>query len=66
MALLKYGSLVQWLEPPAHNGVVAGSNPARPTTFSFLVKITLLALSKHIYKYPYFTLYFFYYDTKLF
>lgn len=20
MSLLKYGSLVQWLEPPAHNG----------------------------------------------
>ena len=27
------GPVVQWLEPAAHNGVVAGSNPAGPTTF---------------------------------
>ena len=27
------GPVVQWLEPSAHNGVVAGSSPARITTF---------------------------------
>ncbi len=26
------GPVVQWSEPSAHNGVVAGSNPAGPTT----------------------------------
>jgi hypothetical protein len=28
------GPVVQWLERAAHNGVVVGSNPARPTIFS--------------------------------
>ena len=27
------GPVVQWSERAAHNGVVAGSNPAGPTTF---------------------------------
>ena len=26
------GPVAQWLEPAAHNGLVAGSSPARPTT----------------------------------
>jgi hypothetical protein len=25
------GPVAQWLEPAAHNGLVAGSSPARPT-----------------------------------
>lgn len=29
------GSLVQRLEPSAHNGVVAGSSPARPTIINY-------------------------------
>jgi hypothetical protein len=37
----------------AHNGVVAGLNPARPTTILFFIKITLLTLSKHIAVTPY-------------
>jgi hypothetical protein len=28
------GPVAQWLEPAAHNGLVAGSSPARPTTHS--------------------------------
>ena len=27
------GPLAQWLEPPAHNRLVAGSSPAGSTTF---------------------------------
>jgi hypothetical protein len=27
------GPVAQWLEPAAHNGLVAGSSPARPTSF---------------------------------
>ncbi len=27
------GPVAQWLEPAAHNGLVAGSSPARPTLF---------------------------------
>jgi hypothetical protein len=30
------GPVAQWLEPAAHNGLVAGSSPARPTNL-FLV-----------------------------
>jgi hypothetical protein len=26
------GPVAQWLEPAAHNGLVAGSSPARPTS----------------------------------
>jgi hypothetical protein len=26
------GPVAQWLEPAAHNGLVAGSSPAGPTT----------------------------------
>lgn len=29
--LLRLGPIAQWLEPAAHNGLVAGSSPARPT-----------------------------------
>jgi hypothetical protein len=29
------GPVAQWLEPTAHNGLVAGSSPAGPTTFAF-------------------------------
>ena len=29
------GPVAQWLEPAAHNGLVAGSSPARPTTRAF-------------------------------
>ncbi len=29
---LRAGPVAQWLEPAAHNGLVAGSSPARPTT----------------------------------
>ena len=29
------GPVAQWLEPAAHNGLVAGSSPARPTTLLF-------------------------------
>jgi hypothetical protein len=28
------GLVVQWLEPTAHNGVVVGSNPTKPTLIS--------------------------------
>ena len=28
------GPVAQWLEPAAHNGLVAGSSPAGPTTLS--------------------------------
>lgn len=28
------GPVAQWLEPTAHNGLVAGSSPAGPTTVS--------------------------------
>src|SRR5689334_11741045 len=28
---LRVGPVAQWLEPAAHNGLVAGSSPARPT-----------------------------------
>src|SRR6185503_8514903 len=28
------GPVAQWLEPAAHNGLVAGSSPAGPTTFT--------------------------------
>ena len=31
---MRGGPVVQWSEPSAHNGVVAGSNPAGPTTKS--------------------------------
>ena len=31
--LVRLGPVVQWLERAAHNGVVVGSNPARPTIF---------------------------------
>src|SRR5208283_3365537 len=31
-ARAKVGPVAQWLEPAAHNGLVAGSSPARPTT----------------------------------
>src|SRR5471030_1885986 len=30
--LAKRGPVAQWLEPAAHNGLVAGSSPAGPTT----------------------------------
>jgi hypothetical protein len=30
--LLWNGSLAQWLEPTAHNGLVVGSSPTRPTS----------------------------------
>ncbi len=29
--LLRVGPVAQWLEPAAHNGLVAGSSPAGPT-----------------------------------
>jgi hypothetical protein len=29
------GPVAQWLEPAAHNGLVAGSSPARPTILFF-------------------------------
>jgi Kdo2-lipid IVA lauroyltransferase/acyltransferase len=41
------GPVVQWLEHPAHNGVVVGSNPARPTT----VFLLYMALSIKNFKY---------------
>src|SRR5712692_11814211 len=31
---LAAGPVAQWLEPAAHNGLVAGSSPAGPTTHS--------------------------------
>jgi hypothetical protein len=31
------GPVAQWSEPAAHNGLVAGSSPARPTTLIFHV-----------------------------
>src|SRR5271166_2491873 len=30
------GPVAQWLEPAAHNGLVAGSSPARPTIVPFI------------------------------
>ena len=34
------GPVAQWLEPAAHNGLVAGSSPAGPTTFAGCVRTT--------------------------
>src|SRR3954464_9752481 len=36
-AALRSGPVAQWLEPTAHNGLVAGSSPAGPTTFSLAI-----------------------------
>ena len=30
------GPVAQWLEPAAHNGLVGGSSPSRPTTPSMI------------------------------
>ena len=35
------GPVAQWLEPTAHNGLVAGSSPAGPTTHSLETRVTL-------------------------
>jgi hypothetical protein len=40
------GPVAQWLEPAAHNGLVAGSSPARPT--SQILEITLFISSGNI------------------
>src|SRR5277367_1144153 len=40
------GPVAQWLEPAAHNGLVAGSSPARPT--SQILNSTLLLSSGNI------------------
>src|SRR5258708_40051839 len=34
------GPVAQWLEPAAHNGLVAGSSPAGPTNKSMAVRTT--------------------------
>ncbi len=36
------GPVAQWLEPTAHNGLVAGSSPAGPTTMSLRLPQGLL------------------------
>lgn len=33
---IKFGLVAQWLEHPAHNRQVAGSNPAEPKKFGFV------------------------------
>ena len=39
------GPVAQWLEPAAHNGLVAGSSPARPTTFSYFIDFIAIFVS---------------------
>jgi hypothetical protein len=34
---LAAGPVAQWLEPAAHNGLVAGSSPAGPTNFGMYI-----------------------------
>jgi hypothetical protein len=36
------GPVAQWLEPAAHNGLVAGSSPARPTSLFFYLSFYLV------------------------
>ena len=31
------GPVAQWLEPAAHNGLVGGSNPSRPTSHALVL-----------------------------
>jgi hypothetical protein len=40
------GPVAQWLEPTAHNGLVGGSSPARPTIFNVFRVYTLLDRSR--------------------
>ena len=42
------GPVAQWLEPAAHNGLVAGSSPARPTKVSLGIA-SFLAFSRKLY-----------------
>ncbi len=37
----RQGPVAQWLEPAAHNGLVAGSSPAGPTSLRLLRKLRL-------------------------
>ena len=39
------GPVAQWLEPAAHNGLVAGSSPARPTSQSIDITVFLPSLN---------------------
>jgi hypothetical protein len=47
--------VAQWLEPAAHNGLVAGSSPAGPTSpFNHLAAIsTSICLRRHRYRHRY-------------
>jgi hypothetical protein len=39
------GPVAQWLEPAAHNGLVAGSSPARPTRQTIDITLFLSSLN---------------------
>gem|GEM_PF-5114661 len=43
--LTRQGPLAQWLEPTAHNGLVAGSSPAGPTTYRPSLQVRLILTS---------------------
>jgi hypothetical protein len=52
------GPVAQWLEPAAHNGLVAGSSPAGPTTLMIRRRSRTSVVIRRSDLFPYFTVIF--------